>query len=247
MQKPLPREYLLSEYLLRKFDPTLIEEGLDCLRPDNFRMTIVSRDFPGTWENKEKWYGTEYTCQSIPAELMEEIKRAETQTANLHLPGTNEFVPTNFEVERKDVTEPELAPRIIRDSPLVRTWFKKDDTFWVPKTTAIINFRTLVATTSAAGLAKSHIFSDLIMDALEGLSYNARLAGLGYIIYPDQRGLSVHVSGYNDKLAILLEQVLITTRDLTIHDTMGCVSPSLSPLLDQIDYGTVTQETIQRQ
>lgn len=63
MYKPLPRECLLSGYsLLRKFDPAVIKECLSCLRPDNFRMMIVSRYFPGSWENKEKWYGTEYTC-----------------------------------------------------------------------------------------------------------------------------------------------------------------------------------------
>ncbi|KAL2188482.1 LuxS/MPP-like metallohydrolase [Thermothelomyces heterothallicus CBS 203.75] len=224
MQKPLPREYLLSGYsLLRKFDPKLIKEGLDCLRPDNFRMTIVSRDFPGKWDKKEKWYGTEYSCQPIPDDLMEEIKKAaasgpQTRTAKLHLPHKNEFVPTKLEVEKKDVKEPALAPRIVRNDPLVRTWFKKDDTFWVPKATLIISCRSPVATASAAGRVKSRLFTDLVKDALEEFSYDAELAGLEYTVTLDSRGLYIEVSGYNDKLAVLLQHVLVTTRDLEIRD-----------------------------
>jgi insulysin len=224
MHKPLPREYLLSGYsLLRRFDPKLIKDGLECLRPDNFRMTIVSRDVPGTWEKKEKWYGTEYTCQPIPAELMDEIKKAaasgpDARTAKLHLPHKNEFVPTKLEVEKKEVQEPALAPRIIRNDPLVRTWFKKDDTFWVPKATLIISCRSPIATASAAGRVKSRLFTDLIKDALEEYSYDAELAGLEYTVTLDSRGIYIEVSGYNDKLPVLLQHVLITTRDLDIRD-----------------------------
>jgi insulysin len=39
MQKPYPREWLLSaQSLIRKFDPEAIERGLDHLDPDNFRL-----------------------------------------------------------------------------------------------------------------------------------------------------------------------------------------------------------------
>src|SRR6187549_2810905 len=75
MQKPLPREWLLSgQSLLRKFDAKLIERALDCLRPDNFRMTIVSRNYPGNWDKTEKWYGTEYRHEQIPADFMQELE-----------------------------------------------------------------------------------------------------------------------------------------------------------------------------
>ena len=224
MHKSLPREYLLSGYgLLRKFDPKLIKQGLEYLQPDNFRMLIVSRDFPGTWELKEKWYGTEYTCQPIPAELMDEIQKAAAaapgdRTTKLHLPHKNEFVPINLEVGKTDVKEPTLAPRIIRDDSHVRTWFKKDNTFRVPKVTFIISCRSPVATASAANRVKLRLFTDLVMDALEEYSYDAKLAGLESTVSPDSRGLTIKVSGYNDKLSVLLRRVLITTRDLEIRD-----------------------------
>ncbi|KAL1868234.1 hypothetical protein VTK73DRAFT_3761 [Phialemonium thermophilum] len=224
MQRPLPREWLLSgNSRLRKFDPEVIRQVIDCLRPDNFRMTIVSREVPGRWDQKEKWYGTEYTCAKIPQEFMAELKAAmELPSAEripqLHLPHKNQFIPTKLEVERREVKEPAVAPKIIRDDDLARTWYKKDDTFWVPKANLIVSCKSPIIYASAENAVKARVFSDLVRDALEEYSYDAELAGLQYTVALDVRGLFVEVSGYNDKLPVLLEQVLVTMRDLEIRD-----------------------------
>jgi len=131
MQTPLPREWLLSATsTLRKFDPAKIQEGLACLAPDNLRMTIVSQNFPGGWNSKEKYYGTEYKYEKIPADFVTEIIEAADVTAKtrlreLHLPHVNQFIPKSLEVEKKEVKEPSIAPKLIRSDELVRTWFKK--------------------------------------------------------------------------------------------------------------------------
>ncbi|OIW34047.1 UCH-domain-containing protein [Coniochaeta ligniaria NRRL 30616] len=222
MQKPLPREWLLSSRL-RKFEPELIRQGIDLLRPDNFRMSIVSRDFPGKWDKKEKWYGTEHTVSKIEPDFMQELKKAvslstKERIQNLHLPHKNQFIPTKLEVEKKDVKEPALAPRMIRNDDLVRTWYKKDDTFWVPKANLIVSCKSPIIYASAENSVKARLFADLVRDALEEYSYDAELAGLQYNVSLDSRGLFIEVSGYNDKLPVLLEQVLITMRDLEIRD-----------------------------
>lgn len=110
---------------------------------------------------------------------------------------------TKLEVEKKEVKEPAL-PRIVRNDSLVRTWFKRDDTFWVPKATLAISCRSPVATASVASLVKSRLFTDLVNDALEEYSYDAKLAGLMYTVTLDSRGVYIGVSGYNDKLPVLL-------------------------------------------
>ncbi|KAF7540169.1 hypothetical protein G7054_g1587 [Neopestalotiopsis clavispora] len=224
MQKPLPREWLLSgQSRLRKFEPSLITKGLECLRPDNFSMSIVSQDFPGGWDQKEKWYGTEYKAEKIPTEFLTEISKAANSSASqrfseLHLPHKNQFIPTKLEVEKKEVEKPAVAPRLVRNDDSARTWFKKDDTFWVPKANLIISLRNPIVYASAENAVKAKLFTDLVRDALEEYSYDAELAGLQYNVTLDSRGLFVEVAGYNDKLSVLLEQVLITMRDLDIKD-----------------------------
>jgi len=224
MQKPLPREWLLSgESRLRKFDSKLIQKAIDCLRPDNFRITIVSQHYPGGWDKKEKWYGTEYKVEKIPRDFMAEIKEAaakapEQRLKALHLPHQNNFIPTNFDVEKKEVDKPAIEPKLVRNDARARTWFKKDDTFWVPKANVIVNFRSPIIYASAATAVKTRIYTDLVKDALEEYAYDADLAGLQYSVSYGPRALFLEVSGYNDKLSVLLEQVLKTMRDLEIKE-----------------------------
>ncbi|KAL3417361.1 zinc protease [Phlyctema vagabunda] len=222
MQTLLPREWLLSGHSrLRKFDPARIVEGIACLRPDNFRMQIVSQKFPGKWESKEKWYGTEYTYEKIPEDLVVEIKRAGSSTAKdrlpeLHLPHQNEFIPTRLEVERKEVETPAIEPKLIRNDDLIRTWYKKDDTFWVPKANLYINCRNNLPSVTPENSLKARLYTDIVRDALEEYSYDAELAGLDYSVGSHSHGFEIIVSGYNDKQSVLLEKVLVTMRDLEI-------------------------------
>lgn len=224
MQMPLPREWLLSgSSRLRTFDSKLIEKALDKIRPDNFRMTIVSRNFPGNWDQKEKWYGTEYRNEKIPETLMTEIKQAaatprEKRLSELHLPHKNNFIPSQLEVEKKEVPQPALSPRVLRNDTQARTWWKKDDTFWVPRANVIVSLKNPIIYASAENTVKARLFTELVRDALEEYSYDAELAGLQYTVTLDYRGLFLEISGYNDKLPVLLEQVVVTMRDIEIKD-----------------------------
>jgi insulysin len=47
-------------------------------------------------------------------------------------------------------------------------------------------------------------------------AYNAELAGLNYVVTASDRGLQIHLSGYNDKLPVLARRVVEHLRDLAI-------------------------------
>lgn len=235
MQKPLPRQWLLSgQSRLRKFAPKLIEQALECLRPDNFRMTIVSREYPGDWNQKEKWYGTEYKAEKIPQDFLAELEEAANSTVEgrlsaLHLPHKNLFIPTKLEVDKKEVKEPAKAPRLLRNDGAARAWHKKDDTFWVPKANLIVSCKNPIVFASAENIVKAKLYTDLVRDALEEYSYDADIAGLQYVVTLDSRGLFIEVAGYNDKLPVLLEQVLQTMLKLEIrNDRFDIVKERLS-------------------
>ncbi|KAM5441709.1 metalloprotease [Microsporum ferrugineum] len=221
MQKPYPREWLLSgSTLLRKFDPELISEGLAHLNADNFNIEIVSQNFPGGWDKREKWYGTEYKVERVPEDLLAEIRHSlETSTGRipeLHMPHKNEFVPTRLDVEKKEVAEPAKRPSLIRMDEKVRTWFKKDDTFWVPKAALEITLRSPLVYATPGNNVMAKLYCSLVRDALTEYSYDAELAGLDYDLSPSVFGLEVAIVGYNDKMAVLLEKVLTIMRDLEI-------------------------------
>ncbi|EWZ78148.1 hypothetical protein FOWG_17524 [Fusarium oxysporum f. sp. lycopersici MN25] len=95
-----------------------------------------------------------------------------------------------------------------------QAWWKKDDSFWVPRADVNVSLKTPLIYASPESNVKARLFSDLVRDALEEYSYEAELAGLQYNVSLDSRGLFLDVSGYNDKLPVLLEQAVTTMRDL---------------------------------
>ncbi|PYH90104.1 LuxS/MPP-like metallohydrolase [Aspergillus ellipticus CBS 707.79] len=221
MQKPYPREWLLSCNLLRKFDADAVKKALSYFRPDNFRLVIVAQDYPGDWNCREKWYGTEYRIEDIPQDFMASIRQAletspENRLPDLHMPHKNEFVPTRLSVERKEVTEPAKTPKLIRHDDHVRLWYKKDDRFWVPKATVHVTLRNPLVWATPANLVKAKFYCELVRDALTEYSYDAELAGLGYQLSASIFGLDITVGGYNDKMSVLLEKVLTSMRDLAV-------------------------------
>ncbi len=222
MQKPLPREWLLSgSRLIRKFDSQAISKALTYLRTDDFRLTIVSKDFPGDWDRKEKWYGTEYKCEPMPEDFVTAVKEAGESTgkdrlAELHLPHWNEFIPTKLSVEKKEVGEPAKSPKLIRHDEGIRTWWKKDDRFWVPKANVYVTMRNPLVSATPANTVKTKLYCELVKDALVEYSYDAEIAGLDYALGAFTQGLDIDVSGYNDKMSVLLEKVLVSMRDLEV-------------------------------
>ena len=222
MQKPLPREWLLSGLgLIRRFDSQAISQALMYLRTDNYRLTIVSQTFPGDWDQKEKWYGTEYRCERIDPEFKAAVTHAGENTSStrpkeLHLPHRNQFIPTKLTVEKKDVIEPSKVPKLIRNDEHARVWWKKDDQFWVPKGTVYVTLRNPITGVTPSNSLRAKLYCELVKDALVEYSYDAEIAGLDYGLESYSFGLDIEISGYSDKMIVLLEKVLTSMRDLEV-------------------------------
>lgn len=204
---------------------------------------ISSQGFPGNWDRKEKWYGTEFRYEKMPESLLAEIRQAANSTSHerdptLHLPNKNQFIPTNLEVDKKSIREISLSPRLIRNDDLIRTWYKKDDQFWVPKANLFINFRNPLTFATAENYLRAGLYTDVVQDALEEYSYDAELAGLDYSVTSHSSGIEVTVSGYNDKLSVLLEKVLTTMRDLEVKkDRFEIIKERLRRRFKNLDFG----------
>ncbi|PVI04297.1 LuxS/MPP-like metallohydrolase [Periconia macrospinosa] len=222
MQKPYDRKMILSApAVIRKFDAQRISEAISYLRPDNFRFLLVSQEFPGDWDQKEKWYGTEYKTEKIPQEFLQEIKdsfESKTRPQDLHLPHKNEFIPSKLQVEKKEVAQPLKAPKLIRNDASMRLWWKKDDQFWVPKANVHIQLRTPLPYATARTNLMTSLYRDLVNDALVEYAYDADISGLNYEISSGKGGITLAIQGYNDKLPVLLEKVLVQLRDLEVRE-----------------------------
>jgi len=60
------------------------------------------------------------------------------------------------------------------------------------------------------------MYVEVVNDALTEFAYDADLAGLSYNFVPHTTGLYVTVNGYNDKVAVLVQDVLDKIKGLVV-------------------------------
>jgi insulysin len=166
------------------------------------------------WEH-EKWYGTGYRVERWDPSFVEQAEGPNDIT-ELYLPGPNEFIPTNLEVEKRDVLEPAKRPHLIKQTPMGSVWHKKDDQFWLPKASLVLELRSPVAGSSPRADTMTRLFADLINDSLQEFAYDAELAGLVFHSGSHHLGLMITLDGYNEKLPVLARRVLETVRNLQV-------------------------------
>ena len=172
------------------------------------------------------------------AQIRKAISRKPAERVpELHLPHRNEFIPANLNVEKKEVEQPAKSPKLIRNDDAVRLWWKKDDRFWVPKGALLISLRCPHAAVTPEEAVKAVIYTELVSDALSEYAYDAELAGLDYNIKPNSVGLDIEISGYNDKMHVLLDKVLQTARNLEVKsDRFKVIKDKLQRAYRNYDY-----------
>lgn len=93
-----------------------------------------------------------------------------------------------------------LSSQVVRQSVLCRR---------TPHHTSLTHcLRRPIADQTPIAAIKSQLFANLIEESLAEYSYDAALAGLSYDVGNETDGLQLIVSGYSDKLAMLLTVVL---------------------------------------
>lgn len=64
--------------------------------------------------------------------------------------------------------------------------------------------------------SKCRLYIELVDDQISEFAYDARLAGLEYSLLQSLEGLFLSVSGFNDKLHVLLEKIVHEMRHLVV-------------------------------
>lgn len=134
------RELLIGPWYATQFDEKAISSCLELLTLDKCRLLIGSKeplDGRDYWTKTERYYGTEYDTR--PLEVLPPSK-----PFNLALPGPNIFVPDRLEtLTDTPAVNPTTRPSLIRQTTAgSRLFFKRDDTWLVPRGTASFLLRS---------------------------------------------------------------------------------------------------------
>ncbi|KAI0282121.1 Metalloenzyme, LuxS/M16 peptidase-like protein [Russula aff. rugulosa BPL654] len=214
---PVPREFVIkAPQVISEWDPdgtaqAVAFQTLRALSVKNARTLLMAKqgEFQrlfGTQEwQSEPWYGSQYRVERLDDAFIQEAEGPNTIDA-FRLPRPNEFIPNDWTSTGGRFRNPRTT-----------LWHKKDDQFWVPKARVIIDMRTPLAIESPIASVLTKLYAALVADALNEYSYDADLAGLSYLFEVSSLGFFVAITGYNDKLHVLLRDVLVKARDLEVR------------------------------
>lgn len=211
----IPPEYILSSGIAREFDAGKIKEYGKYLNPHNFRITLSSQKLENL-NLREKWYGTEYSFEDIPKDLIESLKNL-SLNPELHYPAPNKFIPSNFEISGTKSETPLKHLYLIDENEKFHVWYKQDDQFEVPKGSIELKLFLPTIGKSIQSAVSTMLLVDLIEDDLNDISYYATLVGLHFNIMQTSNAIELTVSGYNDKLLVLFEEILAKITNFEPH------------------------------
>jgi len=103
----VPAQHVLSNSLLREYDPALLTQFVAQLADvRNMRARVIAPEFktlPGL--TKEQWYGTEHTVERLSETVLTQL-RSPPSVVEFTLPPKNPFISSNFAVKHKKVDTP---------------------------------------------------------------------------------------------------------------------------------------------
>lgn len=202
LQESAPERVLFEPYDLNTFDDELYLGFAKHLRPDNMLVTISANSIVG--KEQTRWFKTPYTLSKIEPELIARLTKA-PRNDQLAMPEKNIFIPDDVVLLSGKQDE---IPELRYQAPGIALWHAVDTGFGTPKANLFVTLRSPETMKSATTLNQIELMVSLLKDALNEYSYPAFLAGLNYELYNHMRGVTIKISGYNDKQLILLERIL---------------------------------------
>lgn len=215
----IPANHVLATDLMIENEPDMVVKYVNSLTVENSRITLISKDIET--DLKEKWYGTDYKIVDYPADLISGITNAGLND-NLRLPRPNEFIATNFEVNKPkeiDSIIPLEEPLLMKDDKINKIWYKKDDRFWQPRGYIYVSIKLPNTQSCLSNSMLSTLYVQLVNDSLKDLQYDASCANSHVSFSKTNQGLDLTIYGFNDKLYTILKEFLYGIQHFTPNET----------------------------
>jgi insulysin len=196
-------DVLRGPYLMEDFSPEMISEALAALLPQQAQVILTAPEV--STDRRSPYYDVPY-AQLGPEALV--LSRWRGYPADdLRLPEPNPFIAEDVEVLAIAEDNP-ATPQLALDELRKRIWYRQDAEFRVPKGSLYVSFRSPRVAGGAEQRAAASLYTRMVRDALNEYTYPALLAGLRFDFYQHAQGISLRVSGYDDKQLMLLSALL---------------------------------------
>ncbi|MEM1114471.1 MAG: insulinase family protein, partial [Pseudomonadota bacterium] len=196
-------DVLQGPFMMTDYDADLLNDLTARLTRDN--ALVIVTDSGVETNSVSQYYEVPYASERLSEER---VASWQSEGSNdLRLPEPNTFIAEDVSLVEIAPDNPEI-PEMVMSRGRQQLWFQQDEEFRVPKGAAYVNFRTPMTAETPAQRAASGMYTALLKDAANELTYPALLAGLGFDLYSHGQGITLRISGYNDKQLLLLDELL---------------------------------------
>lgn len=131
----------------------------------------------------------------------------------LSMPIQNQFICTNFDIiaqELDSLTLPKHPQKVFSDKGC-DVFYKIDAKFKLPHAFIYVYLVSPKTISSVREMSLTSLYSMIVKHYMTEKLYPAVCAGLGYSLYSEEKGMVLKLSGYNEKLPLLID---IITKEL---------------------------------
>lgn len=205
-----PQEnWLNAPYILEKYDVDAINLFIQDIRPDNMVLSIQAKNL--TVNTTEQYYNSEYRTSRISIDRIKRWQQADLIN-NLHIRHPNPFIAENTGLQPPSEKHQLNPMQLDTGKNGVSLWQLQDTTFNVPKADLYFTLLTPLAREGAEVTTGLTLYTDMVSEELNKSLYDASTSGLSARIYAHQRGISVRISGFNEKIEVLSKLIAKTLR-----------------------------------
>ncbi|TVP53690.1 MAG: peptidase M16 [Halomonadaceae bacterium] len=208
MHRVAPNDVVVAPFMMESYQPEAYQELLQLMTPERLQVSLLAPfESDDSWL-KTEWYDTPYRIESLDPQSVIQREGLGDLLAKLSLPDPNPFIPEDLSLVAGD----DMAhPQQLSDGPL-SLWYARDTRFNAPRATMLLSLRTPAAKDSPKADVLTRLMLETVEDELSSIAYAARVADLDYRLYDHLRGVTLQLSGYNDKMPELMDQILLRLR-----------------------------------
>lgn len=229
LQKFPPSDVFSGGALLYDYDADAIKELLGYFTLDKVRVAHCAKsladrctDRDTTYDSpmkflplEETWLAAWGAAQKLDSGSADEALAA-ASAIGLSLPDPNPFVPEDLSVKDLPSTKQPLPSRLSDAACAVKAiYHRQDDVFRQPKAEIVFEIRSPYIVADVESYVKTQLWCAAVQEELNEFSYDATCAGLGYSLGLNGGILRLYISGFSDKLPVLLDAVTSKMRSMT--------------------------------
>lgn len=207
LQHYLAEDIIFGDYRMDGLFAPKARQFLDCMHPDNMRITVIHKALET--DAIEPIYGTAYQLRPIHFERRRRFINPQPIAASL--PPPNPYLKEPWQLATIAADEATKLPKQQQVSAGLLSWHLHDVDFRQPRAHLYIGMQLPELIQDAAHFALGRLWCELMLDKLNEQCYDAEVAGLHFNLYPQQQGITLHVSGpakYVPQLATTLIEAM---------------------------------------